>query len=183
MLNIRPMVAADVLQVKECNRRNLPENYHFLFLGYSVLVSAGCSFVAENEKGETVGYALAKLEDERDAEASSDLGLEKIKGHITSLAVDTAYRKRGIGSALLAAALYRLGSAFLLKTSLERIPEQPNPGMGSRRALDVLLNVRVANETAIALYRDSFGFVVEKEELGYYADGEASLVMRKCIFF
>lgn len=45
-------------------------------------------------------------------------------------------------------------------------------------AVYVSLHVRVSNVAALALYRDTLGFKVEKTEPKYYADGEDAYSMR-----
>jgi peptide alpha-N-acetyltransferase len=42
----------------------------------------------------------------------------------------------------------------------------------------VSLHVRVSNNAAIHLYRDTLGFKTEKTELKYYADGEDAYCMK-----
>jgi len=41
------------------------------------------------------------------------------------------------------------------------------------------LNVRVTNVGALGLYRDLLGFMVDKEDIEYYADGENAYEMIK----
>lgn len=73
-----------------------------------------------------------------------------------SLAVDPAARGRGVGRLLMEAVL---------------------AGARSRGAVEVGLEVRKDNKTAIALYR-SMGFTEAGVVEGYYADGAPALVMR-----
>jgi len=47
----------------------------------------------------------------------------------------------------------------------------------SHRAHYVSLHVRVSNNAALRLYRDTLGFEVEKVESKYYADGEDAYAM------
>ena len=47
----------------------------------------------------------------------------------------------------------------------------------SHRANYVSLHVRVSNNAALRLYRDTLGFEVEKVESKYYADGEDAYAM------
>jgi len=93
------------------------------------------------EGNKLVGYATATL----------DQG----KGHILSMAVDPAFRRRGIGTALLKALLNRLKGADT-----------------------ILLEVREGNEAGRHLY-GSQGFMVTGRMLNYYPDGEGALVMSK----
>lgn len=48
----------------------------------------------------------------------------------------------------------------------------------SHRAHYVSLHVRVSNNAALRLYRDTLGFEVDKVESKYYADGEDAYAMR-----
>jgi hypothetical protein len=48
----------------------------------------------------------------------------------------------------------------------------------SHRAHYVSLHVRMSNNAALRLYRDTLGFEVEKIESKYYADGEDAYAMR-----
>lgn len=48
----------------------------------------------------------------------------------------------------------------------------------SHRAEYVSLHVRVSNNAALRLYRDTLGFEVEKVESKYYADGEDAYAMK-----
>lgn len=48
----------------------------------------------------------------------------------------------------------------------------------SYRANFVSLHVRVSNNAALRLYRDTLGFEVDKVESKYYADGEDAYAMR-----
>ncbi len=75
--------------------------------------------------------------------------------HVIDVATRPERRRRGVGRALVATAL---------AAGVER---------GLRLAL---LEVRVTNRAAIALY-ESAGFAVERVRRGYYADGEDALEM------
>ena len=78
------------------------------------------------------------------------------EGHLTTLATDTAHRRSGVATAVLAH----------LVTDARR-----------RGATALTLEVRVSNEPAIALYR-RFGFAPAGVRKGYYSpDGEDALVL------
>lgn len=79
--------------------------------------------------------------------------------HVRNLAVDPAYRRRGLASDLLA-------------HSLSQYVEQ-----GLSR---VRLEVRESNVPALGLYRDR-GYRVVREVPSYYADGETALVMERSL--
>lgn len=80
------------------------------------------------------------------------------EAHLTTLAVDRAYRRRGVGAALLGA---------LIERSAE---------LGARR---ISLEVRPSNRAARTLY-EKFGFTAQGLRKFYYAD-EDGLVMFKNI--
>jgi peptide alpha-N-acetyltransferase len=51
----------DLVQVQNCNVHSLPENYQLKYYIYHLLSWPQCSWVAENEDGNIVGYVLAKM--------------------------------------------------------------------------------------------------------------------------
>jgi peptide alpha-N-acetyltransferase len=104
--------------------------------------------VAENHKGQIVGYVLAKMEED----ASPP------HGHITSLAVLRTYRKCGIATRLMNEAHARMQEAF-----------------GSHYCS---LHVRYTNRAAFHLYSETLGYKIDEVEKGYYADGEDAYAMK-----
>jgi len=99
--------------------------------------------VAESDQGELLGYA----------------GIWMIvgEGHITNVAANPEYRRKGIAKAIL--------------TQLFDICE-------NQHGIDAFtLEVRPSNDPAIALY-ESFGFETAGRRKGYYEDnGEDALIM------
>jgi ribosomal protein S18 acetylase RimI-like enzyme len=77
-------------------------------------------------------------------------------GWIATLAVDSRYRRRGIGSALLHACENRLG-----------VPR-------------ARLTVRLSNQTAISMYEKE-GYVTADIWKSYYNDGEGAMLMEKIL--
>ncbi|KLJ06796.1 acetyltransferase [Blastomyces silverae] len=145
--------------IQTCNITNLPENYFLKYYLYHALSWPQLSFVAvvrpkhnglKNEYPKVVGYVLAKMEEE-----PTD-GIAH--GHITSLSVMRTHRRLGIAERLM-------------KMSQRAMAE-------SHRAEYVSLHVRVSNNAALHLYRDTLGFEVEKIEPKYYADGEDAYAMK-----
>ncbi|OAX80075.1 hypothetical protein ACJ72_05598 [Emergomyces africanus] len=145
--------------IQTCNITNLPENYFLKYYLYHALSWPQLSFVAivrpknnslKNEYPKVVGYVLAKMEEE-----PTD-GIAH--GHITSLSVMRTHRRLGIAERLM-------------KMSQRAMAE-------SHRAEYVSLHVRVSNNAALHLYRDTLGFEVEKIEAKYYADGEDAYAMK-----
>lgn len=104
--------------------------------------------MAENYKGEIVGYVLAKMEED----ASPP------HGHITSLAVLRTHRKTGIATQLMRQAHLRMQECF--------------------GAVYCSLHVRYTNMAAHHLYSQTLGYKVENVEKGYYADGEDAYYMK-----
>lgn len=106
--------------------------------------------VAENHKGQIVGYVLAKMEEEEDGVPAH--------GHITSLAVFRTHRKCGIATKLMQNAHNRMKESF--------------------DAAFCSLHVRYTNRAAYHLYSQTLKYEIEKVEVGYYADGEDAYAMR-----
>ncbi|CAD5225919.1 unnamed protein product [Bursaphelenchus okinawaensis] len=148
-MNIRRATVDDLVKTQHCNLLCLPENYQLKYYLYHAL-SWPLSYVAENHKGEIVGYVLAKMEEDAEDEPH---------GHITSLAVRREYR--------------RLGVARLLMDQTARLMVEM---YGARY---VSLHVRVTNRAALHLYRDVLKFDVMDVEAKYYADGEDAYAMKR----
>lgn len=104
--------------------------------------------VAENHKGQIVGYVLAKMEEDADPP----------HGHITSLAVLRTHRKCGIATMLMRQAHARMSECF--------------------GATYCSLHVRYTNMAAYHLYSQTLGYTVKDVEKGYYADGEDAYYMK-----
>ncbi len=100
---------------------------------------------SDDESGDVVGYAVASL-------AGDDVELQRI-------AVDPAYRRRGLASALLA--------------EIETVAVAAG---GTR----LLLEVRDDNATATAFY-ESHGFAELGRRRAYYQDGAAAVILGKKI--
>jgi ribosomal-protein-alanine acetyltransferase len=107
--------------------------------------------------GGTAGVVLLARDGAVVGMASARLLVDE--AHVIRLAVDPAKRRRGIGRQLLDGLL---GWAH------------------ERHAEAVLLEVRVGNDAALALYADA-GFVVEGRRPGYYPDGEDALLLRRSL--
>ena len=71
------------MNMQHCNLLCLPENYQMKYYMYHGLSWPQLSFVAEDQKGQVVGYVLAKMEEEAEDDPH---------GHITSLAVKRSHR-------------------------------------------------------------------------------------------
>nr|BAL58912.1 ribosomal-protein-alanine N-acetyltransferase [Candidatus Acetothermum autotrophicum] len=161
---MRRAVAADLERILEIERLSFaapwPRDYLAQHLGDD-------GFVVIEHENRVVGYTvigikipsfLARLERRTRALLTGQEPEELPPvGHILNIAVDPAYRGRGLGKRLVEYALEycrRLG------------------------AEQVELEVRTSNEPAIALYR-KYGFVIRERVPYYYSDGEDAFVMVK----
>jgi GNAT superfamily N-acetyltransferase len=123
-------------------------SYQLKYYLYHYLSWPQIIHVAENHKGQIVGYVLAKMEED----ASPP------HGHITSLAVLRSHRKCGIATNLMRQAHTRMQEAF--------------------GATYVSLHVRYTNRAAFHLYSQTLGYEIADIEKGYYADGEDAYSMK-----
>ncbi|KAK4201419.1 putative N-terminal acetyltransferase [Triangularia verruculosa] len=158
-MDIRLLRSSDIPLIQHANLENLPENYFLKYYLYHALSWPQLSFVAVDvsrpaktpyDYPKIVGYVLAKMEEE-----PTD-GVQH--GHITSLSVMRTHRRLGIAEKLM-------------KQSQQAMVETFN-------AKYVSLHVRVSNQAAIHLYRNTLKFETEKTEPKYYADGEDAFCMK-----
>ncbi|KAJ1423736.1 acyl-CoA N-acyltransferase [Ochromonadaceae sp. CCMP2298] len=148
MVCIRQATADDLIQIQTSNLWCLPENYQLKYYMYHYLSWPQLIHVAENHKGQIVGYVLAKMEEDA----------KPPHGHITSLAVLRTHRKCGIATKLMKQAHARMQESF-----------------GSTYCS---LHVRYTNMAAFHLYSQTLGYKISEVEKGYYADGEDAYSMR-----
>ncbi|KAF7946419.1 hypothetical protein EAE96_009417 [Botrytis aclada] len=157
-MDIRLLRSSDIPHVQHANITNLPENYFMKYYLYHALSWPQLSFVAVDvsrpqktpyDYPRIVGYVLAKMEED-----PAD-GVQH--GHITSLSVMRTHRRLGIAEKLM-----RQSQKAMVETF---------------SAQYVSLHVRVSNQAALRLYRDTLGFQTEKIEAKYYADGEDAYSM------
>ncbi|KAI9811027.1 MAG: N-terminal acetyltransferase A complex catalytic subunit ard1 [Thelocarpon impressellum] len=165
-MDIRQLRPADIPHVQTANITNLPENYFCKYYLYHALSWPQLSYVAVDGTPRRagggaaagpriVGYVLAKMEeDPADGVAH---------GHITSLSVMRTHRRLGLAEKLM-----RQSQRAMVETF---------------GAHFVSLHVRVSNEAALRLYRDTLRFRVEKVESRYYADGEDAYSMKQDLGF
>ena len=123
-------------------------SYQLKYYLYHLLSWPQLIHVAENHKGQIVGYVLAKMEEDATPP----------HGHITSLAVLRTYRKCGIATQLMRQAHARMQEAF--------------------GAHYCSLHVRYTNMAAYHLYSETLGYQIDDIEKGYYADGEDAYAMK-----
>ncbi|KAK6604811.1 acetyltransferase [Botrytis cinerea] len=142
-MDIRLLRSSDIPHVQHANITNLPENYFMKYYLYHALSWPQLSFVAVDvsrpqktpyDYPRIVGYVLAKMEED-----PAD-GVQH--GHITSLSVMRTHRRLGIAEKLM-----RQSQKAMVETF---------------SAQYVSLHVRVSNQAALRLYRDTLGFQTEK---------------------
>ncbi|KAK1719321.1 hypothetical protein CaCOL14_005940 [Colletotrichum acutatum] len=158
-MDIRLLKPADLPLIQHANLENLPENYFLKYYLYHALSWPQLSYVAVDvsrpkrtpyDYPKIVGYVLAKMEEEPTDGVAH--------GHITSLSVMRTHRRLGIAEKLMRQSQLAMVETF--------------------GAQYVSLHVRVSNQAAIHLYRDTLGFKNEKTESKYYADGEDAYCMK-----
>ncbi|KAI1696187.1 acetyltransferase (GNAT) family domain-containing protein [Ditylenchus destructor] len=150
-VSIRQMTCDDFNLILK-NNNLLPGNCPNEKIAHHSLYLPQISYVAEDSKGNVVGYILAKMQ-----EASAD---EIPHGHITSLAVKNARRR------------LKLAQRLLDKTSRAMIEIYNAPYIFAPY-------VRVSNQVAVNLYRNVLKFQISKVRSKYYADGEDAYVMKR----
>uniref|UniRef100_A0AC34QF64 N-terminal amino-acid N(alpha)-acetyltransferase NatA n=1 Tax=Panagrolaimus sp. JU765 TaxID=591449 RepID=A0AC34QF64_9BILA len=153
-VNLRRAEVDDLRAMQMCNQLCLPENYQLKYFIYHILSWPQLSYVAEDHKGNIVGYVLAKLGEEYESQHE-----ELATGHITSLAVKRSHRRLGLAQKLMNLAARAMIENY--NTSL------------------VSLHVRVSNRAAFSLYKNVLKFEVDKREPKYYADGEDAFLMKR----
>ena len=149
--SVRGCGPEDIPSVINVNALTLPEHYSDYFY-YDILKDFPATFLLAEQDGKVVGYIMCRLE--YGLSMTRRFGLAK-KGHIISVAVLEGSRGRGIGTALIRAAL-----------------EEIRKGAGK----ECYLEVRTTNRGAIDLY-EKLGFKIGSTLHGYYKDGESAYTM------
>lgn len=150
--SIRCFRAEDLDRVMAINMECLPENYSSYFY-IDLHRRFPETFLVAEVDGQIQGYIMCRIE--RGFSKLHTLRPMKLC-HVVSIAVRGSYRRRGIGTALMLAAM---------KNSKEEY------GAG-----ECYLEVRVSNEPAIKFY-EKLGFMRVGKRRGYYMDGEDALIM------
>jgi len=149
-MNIRCATTSDLMNMQHCNLLCLPENYQMKYYMYHGLSWPQLSFVAEDNRGQIVGYVLAKMEEETEDDPH---------GHITSLAVKRSHRRLGLAQKLMDQTARAMVESFNAKY--------------------VSLHVRKSNRAAFNLYKTALKFQISEIEPKYYADGEDAYAMKR----
>ncbi len=143
----------DIPQVVYINRVCLPENYPEYFFYYH-LENWPKSFIVAEVNGTIVGYVMTRVE----TGVSFVGSFIARRGHIVSIAVLEAYRRRGIGERLMRISMDAMKKYY--------------------KASEAYLEVRVSNKPAIKLY-EKLGFRIVKILKRYYSDGEDAYLMAR----
>ncbi len=159
---MRRALMADLDRILEIEQLSFPVPWPREYLAQHL---GDDGFVVLEHEGRVVGYTvigikipsfLARLERRTRALLSGEDPQEPPPvGHILNIAVDPAYRGRGLGKRLLEYAL-----DYCRQVGAERVE----------------LEVRTSNSAAIALYQ-KYGFVIHELIPCYYSDGEDAFVM------
>lgn len=137
--------------MQHTNLRCLPENYNLRYYLYHILSWPQLLHVVEDMNKKVVGYVLAKMDDEEDA--------DKAHGHITSLAVLRTHRKLGVAS-------------MVMKAAMREMDDQYSANFCS-------LHVRKTNDAALHLYQETLQFRCAEVDEKYYVDDEDAYHMKK----
>ncbi len=151
---VRKARLEDLDTVISINEVTLPEHYPRWFWENHLRNWGEAFYVAEVD-GRIVGYVMSRVEYGPGYVVE---GLIVKKGHIISIAVLPEYRRKGIGTALMKAAMRSLKEVYGCK--------------------EVYLEVRVSNTPAIKLY-EKLGFRKVKVIPMYYLDGEDAYLMAR----
>lgn len=151
--DLRRFTPDDLSAVMEINRACLPENYNSYFF---MEVHQNCpeAFLVATSGGRAVGYMMCRVE--HGFSEMSRLKMVK-KAHLVSLAVIPEYRRMGVGRALMSEAI---------------------DAVTKRGAKEFYLEVRVANDPGIELYK-TLGFSIYRRISYYYHDGADAYVMSR----
>ena len=161
--NIRLAKRSDIPSIRDCNLRNLPENYSDDFFRRHLATWPALSIVATKDD-ELIGYALGRAEVKRSAVVSRDGSKPayispnpSYSGHVTSLAVHSSFRGLGVAKSLMQ-------SLHTQMSVVHNIDE-------------VSLHCRVSNAAAINLYSEFFTYQCAQRVPHYYEDMEDAFLM------
>lgn len=150
-MQIRRANTDDMFEMQHSNLRCLPENYNMRYFYYHMLSWPQLLYVQKDYNDNTVGYVLAKIDDEDKKDMKH--------GHITSLAVLRTHRKLGIASRVMRATMREMDAEY-----------------GGHFCS---LHVRKTNDAALHLYQDTLHFRCAGVEEGYYVDQEDAYHMKR----
>ena len=149
--NVRKANDTDILKVMQINQETLPENYPEFFFRDLLNKYPEAFFVAESEDT-LIGYIMCRMEG-----GISNFGISWVrKGHIVSVTVLPRYRRQGVGTELITQSIIAMKESYDAK--------------------EVILEVRISNAAAIAMY-SKLQFSRIRTIKSYYRDGEDALLM------
>lgn len=149
--NVRKADDSDILQVMQINQETLPENYPEFFFR-DLLNKYPETFIVAESGNKLIGYIMCRMEG-----GISNFGITWVrKGHIVSVTVLPQYRRQGVGTELINRAVTAMTECYDAK--------------------EVILEVRVSNTAAIAIY-DKLKFSRIRTIRSYYRDGEDAVLM------
>jgi ribosomal-protein-alanine N-acetyltransferase len=140
-ITIRPMTKDDLYEVLAIEKASFPSPWSMALFLAELNSPHSFPMVAVDSAARIVGFICPTLVID--------------EGHILDVAVDPAFRGRGIGRLLV-----------------EKVLDECR----LQGAEFVSLEVRTSNSTAISLYRQ-LGFIVTGRRKGYYENGEDALLM------
>lgn len=162
--NIRLAKRSDIAAIRDCNLRNLPENYSDDFFKRHLNTWPALSIVAVKDD-ELIGYALGRSEVSRDKVVSTEGNkfsyvspTPRYNGHVTSLAVHPPFRGLGVAKSLMQS----------LHTQM----------LAVHGISEVSLHCRVSNLAAIKLYSEFFSYSCASRVPHYYEDSEDAWMMK-----
>jgi peptide alpha-N-acetyltransferase len=170
--NIRLARRGDIAAIRDCNLRNLPENYSDEFFKRHLNTWPALSIVA-TKNDELIGYALGRAEITRDQAVSTTSSNSNKKvisyisptpsysGHVTSIAVHSQYRGLGVAKSLMQS----------LHTQM----------LAVHNINEVSLHCRVSNAAAIHLYSEFFAYSCASRVAKYYEDTEDAFLMKSLL--
>ncbi|RLG77668.1 MAG: ribosomal-protein-alanine N-acetyltransferase [Thermoprotei archaeon] len=150
---IRRAAPDDIDGIISVNIECLPEHYPIRFWLEHIERYGDAFYVAE-VGSRIIAYVMPRVEF---GFAKLGTGMRRL-GHIVSIAVRRAFRRRGIATVLMTASMESLKNEYGVQ--------------------EVYLEVRVSNEPAINLYK-KLGFTIVERIRNYYLDGEDAYVMAK----
>ena len=153
--SLRKFVENDLEKVLDINSKCLPENYTSSFF-MQLYKSHPETFLVAETRQVLIGYIMCRVET-----SFSEINRFRLakKGHVVSVAVLPEHRRNGIGVALMLRAVKAMEAYGCSESYLE---------------------VRVSNNSAIAMY-EKLGYRILKRIAGYYFDGEEACVLARKI--
>ncbi|XP_018007888.1 N-alpha-acetyltransferase 10 [Hyalella azteca] len=151
-MNIRCAKPEDLMHMQHCNLLCLPENYQMKYYLYHGLSWPQLSYVAEDDRGNIVGFTLHP--------PLSSPQITRAKRLPTPPLIQLFHHRRlGLAQKLMDQTAKAMVEAFNAKY--------------------VSLHVRRSNRAALHLYTNTLQFTISDIEPKYYADGEDAYAMKR----